>query len=165
MSDTRTRIKYGDFEIEGSETLITESFIKEQLPEIVKTLAAALKPSASTMQQSSPNPPLSAPFGGGSIELNITTNNIAAKLGCSSGTDLIIAAAAHLHFVDGKMQFTRSELLDEMKSATSYFNESMRKNMTRNLIIAVRNNQLNERSKDTYALTSLAIADLSKQLN
>jgi hypothetical protein len=163
MSEARTRIKYGDFEIEGSETLITESFIKEQLPEIVKTLATALRPTTGQTLSQTPITPHST--GGLTGELSITTNNIAAKLGCSSATDLIIAAAAHLHFVKGKAQFTRMEILDEMKSATSYFTETMRKNMSRNLSVAVRSNQLNERSKDTYALTSGTIAELSQKLS
>jgi hypothetical protein len=164
MSENRTRIKYGDFEIEGSETLLTEAFIKGQLPEIVRTLAEALPKPHQTLDASllpaagipSTNP-LPADF-------QMTTGNIAAKLGCSSASDLIIAAAAHLHFVKGKPLFTRQELLDEMQTATSYYNRNVSKNLTRNLTLCVKGSDLIERSTGTYALTAVAIPKLKEKL-
>lgn len=53
-----------------------------------------------------------------------TTNTIAAKVGGKTGPELAMAAAAHITFVRKQDRFSRSELLREMQSASSYYKKS-----------------------------------------
>jgi hypothetical protein len=59
-----------------------------------------------------------------------STDTIATLLGSSSGPNLAIAAAAHLHFVKGKRRFSRKEIGEEMKSAPGHYKASFFANLT-----------------------------------
>jgi hypothetical protein len=52
---------------------------------------------------------------------------VAAKLGASSGQEVLMAAAATLVICKGMERFTRQELLNEMKSACGYYKASFRR--------------------------------------
>ncbi|MGX0974491.1 hypothetical protein ACSSVY_000187 [Roseovarius sp. MBR-51] len=52
---------------------------------------------------------------------DFSTNTIAAHLNSNSGADLVICAISNLEFVQGKASSTRSEILTEMKTATTYY--------------------------------------------
>jgi hypothetical protein len=94
----------------------------------------------------------------------LTTSSIAAKLGCKTGPDLIIAAAAHLGLIKQQSQYTRAEIVREMKSATAFFNKNFVSNLSKSLKTLVQSDQLNEVGTDTYALPSTETAKLKTKL-
>lgn len=85
---------------------------------------------------------------------SLTTSVIATKLSCDSGPGLILAASANLGLVKGKVQFTRTEITDEMKTATAFFSKNYISNLSKYLKKLVVGNQLNEVGAQTYALSS-----------
>ena len=90
---------------------------------------------------------------------------IATRLGSSTGSDLILAVAAHLSFVEDKSTFGRQEILDEMKAAAAYYKRSYGANLT-NYLQTLRNaGKLNELGKDTYALSSETRKELEERLS
>lgn len=83
-----------------------------------------------------------------------TTATLAGKLKVKSGNDLIVAAAAHLTFVAGKAEFSRQELLDQVRGATGYFKDSYGKNLTNYLNARVKAGELMEPRTGHYALSA-----------
>lgn len=86
------------------------------------------------------------------LSLEMSTNSLAAHLGASKGSELIIAAAAHLTFVAKRDTFTRQELLDEMKSATTYFTPNVRSNLSSMLDNLQKAKRLNQPRTGVFAL-------------
>lgn len=86
--------------------------------------------------------------------LNYSTNTIAAHLDAKTGPELVISALAQLELVQGKSSSTRTDILAEMKSATTYYNQNMRSNMTKTLAGLTSGNRINQIGKDTYALSA-----------
>lgn len=91
-----------------------------------------------------------------------TTNTFAAKLGVKSGPDLIIAAMAQKTLVGKKEKVTRTELLQEMHTATSYYKKSYSANLTKNLKSLVTSDKLREVAADTYALSASELDRVKK---
>ena len=157
----KIRIKAGDIEVEFEGT---EKFIKEELLELVSSVTE-LKPefihvpgaSSQVSVESQPEPAATG--------LRLSAENIAAKLGVNVGRDLLVAAAVKLQLGDGKAIFTRKEVLEEMKTAASYFSESTHtKNLTAMLKALITDDLINETSKGKYSLTASAKSNLSAQL-
>ncbi|MFG6532124.1 MULTISPECIES: hypothetical protein [unclassified Sulfitobacter] len=71
-----------------------------------------------------------------------------------TGPELVISALAQLELVQGKASSTRTEILAEMKSATTYYNQTMRSNMTKSLARLTSAKRINQIAKDTYALSA-----------
>jgi len=82
----------------------------------------------------------------------LSTNTIAGLMASQSGPDLIVAAVAHIQLVQGKSTATRSEIAEEMKSATAYYKRTFSSNLSAYLNNLVRNRRLNQVSTSTYAL-------------
>jgi len=93
-----------------------------------------------------------------------TTANIAAKLDCKSGPDLIIAACGYLTFVEGKPSFTRKQIIDQIKPASPYYKASFLANLSSSLNRLRDAGKLNEVSKDVYSLDPSAQKDLKSRL-
>jgi hypothetical protein len=155
---TKLRIKIGDFEIDAEGE---EQFVKNDLLEIVKS---AMKLQDTTVVRT-------RDFAGGAEGgeddrhsrhnvVQLTTSSIAAKLNAKSGPDLIIAAAAQLTFVQNKESFGRNELLKQARTASAYFNENVRKNLSSHLNSLVRARKLNELSVGVFAIHAAARAEL-----
>lgn len=108
--------------------------------------------------------------GNGGTEINggtlgdLSTNSIAAKLGCDSGSDLVMAAAARLGIALGKSTFTRQELISEMKSAPSYFKETYVSGNLTNYLKRLSKKQLNVVSKDVFSLAEAERQTLETRL-
>lgn len=85
---------------------------------------------------------------------SFSTNTIASHLTAKNGPELIICAMAQLEIVQEKSYATRNEILNEMKSATTYYNSGMSSNMSKNLANLTKAKRINQISKDTYALGS-----------
>ncbi len=83
---------------------------------------------------------------------NLAINSVASILEVDSGPDLIVAAAAHLELIQGKEKFTRSDLRQEIRSATSFFKSSYTSNLSSYITSLVKSEQLHEIGQDTYAL-------------
>lgn len=87
-------------------------------------------------------------------EFNFSTNTIAAHLDAKTGPELAICAIAHLELVKGNGSSIRSEILGEMKNATTYYSTSMSSNMTKNLANLTKAKRINQTAKDTYSLSA-----------
>lgn len=148
----KIRIKVGSAEIEYEGP---EDFFKEELPDIVSTISelqdtAGLSDNdiiATNGDALDSSKGSDSPSARRTPSFEMTTNNVAARLGVESGTDLVVAACAHLAFVRNKTNYSRKEILAEMKTAHSYFGRSHSKNLTPMLKRLITDNKLRERSK------------------
>lgn len=97
-------------------------------------------------------------------KFSFSTNTIAAHLEAKTGPDLAICAIAQLELVQGKSSSTRSDILAEMKSATSYYSETIRSNLSATLSNLTRSKRINQVGKDTYALSATERKQLEAKL-
>src|SRR5574337_109632 len=151
--NSKIRIKVGDIEVEYEGA---EEFLKKELPELLKTVTSlhVVVPSSGASPR--------VIYSKGDIKL--TTGNIAAKINCDSGADLVIAACAHFHFVQKKETFDRREILREMKTATSYYKSSYSNNLSGSLKTLVQDGKLIEPSSSVFSLPASTIQDLNAKL-
>lgn len=149
-SQAKIRVKVGSMEIEyegdpsfldgGIETLLeTMGNLAPRVPKEAEAQTGDVKSEGTSSANGS---------------FSFSTNTIAAHLGSKTGPELVICAIAHLELVKGKTSSTRIEILDEMKSATSYYNTNMRSNMTKNLEQITKAKRVNLIAKDTYSLSA-----------
>jgi hypothetical protein len=156
---SKIRIKLGPIEVEYEGT---ESFLKEELPQLLEAVANLYKQSGIPgMKQDSSG---SSENGPGTALLQSTTAAIAAKLGCKTGPELALAAAARLTFAAGKEKFSRKELLSEMQTAAAYYKSSHGSNLSTTLTALIKDGVFLEPAKDTYSLSASKKAELGKQL-
>ncbi len=155
---SKIRIKLGAIEIEYEGA---EDFLKEELPELLKAVSDLYKSSGVVAVE---NVPRTGDGSSGSNGVQGTTATLAAKLGGGSGPDLTMCAAARLHFVLGKDKFHRKELLEEMKSASNYYNANYAKNLSALLGGLVKAGKLMEPSKDNYSLSADSLRSMGTQL-
>jgi len=151
-NEAKIRIRLGQIEIEyqGAAT-----FLQKDLLQTVKELLELqdLHPIALQAQSESDGTEDSSHVG----KLKHSTDTIANILGAKSGPELVMAAAAHLHFAKNKQTFTRHEIIDEMRTATGHMKDSYVANMTAYLKgLKGSKDQLRLMSKDTYALSNKA---------
>jgi hypothetical protein len=95
---------------------------------------------------------------------NLSTDTIATIIGARSGRDLIMAAAGHLHFGQGKQTFNRHDLTAQMRSATGHFRSSYVNNLSSYLASLTRADRLRLSGNDTYALSNRERLDLEAKL-
>ncbi|WP_108802959.1 hypothetical protein [Aquimarina sp. Aq107] len=158
----KIKIKIGTIEIEYEGN---ENYLKKDLPDLIDKIIS-LKSSIPDdiepqipEQESNSVTEVETTNNGSTIQMS--TNSIAAKLNAKTGTDVTIAASAHLVFVQGKDTFHRKEILTEMKKASNYYKSSHGKNLSVSLKTLTGSHKIIERKKDTYALS----ASLKKSLN
>ncbi len=92
------------------------------------------------------------------------TADIAGKIGCKHGTDLVLAASAQLNIGAGQRSFSRAALLGEMKTATEYYQPVYGKNLSRYLRNLIKERQLAEPRPGAYALTAPARREIRRIL-
>ena len=159
---SKLRLKLGDVEIEYEGS---EDFLKAELPELLKTAMELFKVADSGKRAFRDPGGRGGSSEGGATEIpTLTTGSIAAKLSVDSGGALLLAAAARLGLVDGKPTFTRQQLLEEMKSATAYYNKNYSSNLSKLLKTALKDDRLSETAKNVFALTASARSDLERRL-
>ena len=141
---SRVRIKNGDFEFEYEGS---DEFIKSDMEPLIGRALELLK--AAPQRQIVAHKDLDE----NSRPLQLSTATIAARIHISTGNDLALAAAAHLTLVKNMESFSRKELLDEMKTAKSYYKLTYSKNFTAILGALVADKKLNEPSTGIYAMT------------
>jgi hypothetical protein len=93
-----------------------------------------------------------------------STDTIATVIGAKSGADLILAAAAHLHFAQGKQKFSRQDLTNEMRSAPAHFKETFVNNLSTYLTGLTKADRLRLVGAHTYALSNKERQDLETKL-
>ncbi len=148
---SKIRIKCGSLEIEYEGE---EGYLKDELPKLVEkilevstTMGSNLPDEASSSAQKNPR---------NESDIEITTSNIATKIGAKSGSDVATAACLHLALVQRKDTFSRQEMLEEMKTATAAYNENMAKNLSPILGALLKKEILNEPRTGIFALTDSA---------
>lgn len=161
--DSKIRIKMGEVEVEYEGS---QEFLKAELPALLdvvsKLYGTRRSPvdGADAVSHGARNGVQARDAGARSPG---TTAAFAAKLAVKSGPDLMLAAAGKMAFADGLDVFSREQLLSEMKSATTFYRESFRKNLTQNLATLLKK-EFNEVSSGKYALAQSAKASLEAKL-
>lgn len=153
MEGAKIRVKVGSMEIEyegdpaflngGIETLlVTMGDLAARVPEdIAPAVPATVAVKAGSALSANDGP-------------NFSTNTIAAHIDAKTGPELVICAMGQLELVQGKSSSSRTEILAEMKSATTYFKETMRGNLSGSLNTLTKSKRINQISKDTYSLSA-----------
>ena len=90
--------------------------------------------------------------------------DIAARIGCQHGADLVLAASAQLNLRAGEKTFSRGALLAEMKAAQEYYKPVYGKNLSRYLKNLIKDRQLVQRRPNVYGLTAAARREIEKIL-
>ena len=85
---------------------------------------------------------------------DLSTSTIASILSAKTGTQLALAASAKLRISDGKPQFVRKDILDEMKSAPAYYKRTYSSNLTKSLDSLVKADQLRTIGAGVFALSA-----------
>jgi len=159
MVEGRIKLRLGNLEVEYEGT---EDFIREELLELLGELVK-IKPISMPEVKSaaiSPKDITSSVLSG----MEMTTNSIAAKLNCRTGTDLLTAAVTRLSILDGAERMSRQEILEQMRTATHYYKASYSNNLSKYLSTLVRDGVLNEVAKGVYALRAESRKELAKRL-
>lgn len=141
MSESKIQVKVGIVEFSGEGD---PEWLASQLDKILEKIPELLKIEVSSTARSNGS---GANNGTGSIS-GLSVTNIAGKLNSKSGADLIIAAAAYLHFIEKKEAFSRDEISQTMKKATGYYKNSHLANLTTNLASLEKSNALTKSSND-----------------
>lgn len=165
MDDTaKIRLKLGVIEIEYEGKA---SFLEQGLPQLLSSVSEFYsnhQDAIPTEAEPPSNGEAKAIEKSSGLNLQMSTNSIAAHLGVSTGPDLIMAAAAHLAFVAKKETFTRQELLNEMKTATTYFTSNMRSNLGSSLDGLQKAKRLNQPRTGVFALGAAERTSLESKL-
>lgn len=167
---TKIHLRAGEVELSlETESPLAVSDIKEfisQIQELAQSLvpefddtAPLAPPDGSNGTGSSTTAPLLLEHSNPQLHVNSVADRLSAK----SGPELVIAAAAYLQIVEGKQSFTRKELLEAMKSATSHYNQNIGSNLSAALK-SLSASKLNQLNNGTYALKSNELAALRSQI-
>jgi hypothetical protein len=159
MNESKIHVKVGIVEFSGEGD---KEWLAAQLDKILDKIPELLKIEVSSGGQNS-NGNEGGNLGTGNVS-GLSVINIAGKLNCKSGPDLIIAAAAYLHFIDKKLTFSRDEITQTMKKATGYFKNSFISNLTANLTSLEKANVLTQSSSD-YSLHIDKVNELNALLS
>ncbi len=157
---SRIRIKLGGLEIEFEGT---EAYLEKNLPELVEMLAT-IEPPENYDEEDTEGELLEASGDKSKQKLDMSTSMIANKLNANSGGALILAACAHLHLVKGHDKYTRSNILAEMQTATSYYKATYSKNLSNYFKALVKSGDLNELGEKTYSLHETRVVKLVGEL-
>ena len=157
---SKVRIRVGQIEVdfEGD-----EQFLKDEVPALLDRVLRlhheAKCHAGVVVEEQLPD----SAQGNGTTGIG-TTANIAARLGCNSGPDLILAAGARLTLGAGQESLSRQALHEEMKTATAYYKKTYANNLTSYLSNLVKSGRLVESAKDTYALKASTRAEIEAKL-
>jgi hypothetical protein len=156
---SKIRIKVGttEIEFEGS-----EEYMREELPglvELLNDIAPTEEPESEEVSEILPEGDPSKQT------LKMTTNTIATKLSAKTGSELALAACAHLCLVKGNDTYKRANILAEMKLATNFYKKTYSGNLSKSLKKLVADGKLLETAQDTYALDAKEKSDLQEKLS
>ena len=153
---SKIKIKIGkiEFEYEG-QTEFAQNDIKDVFSHL-----EALSSSDSEPSDSEGGASLARKGQNGTKKLH--TSTIASRLVGKSAPNLVVSAAAHLQIIEGKKTFSRQELLADMKSATTHYNQNMSSNLTKMLNTMISQQTINKVGTDSYSLSDIKITELEK---
>lgn len=158
---SKIRIRIGDVEVEYEGP---EDFLRKELRELLSGVLELHREQKDFQETTTPSRTKTQNGGGSTGSVEGTTNTLAAKLSVLSGTGLIIAACARLTLGLGHDTFTRSALLKETQTASSYYKKTYSNNFSQYLKTFVTDNRLRELSKDIFALSAGELQKLKTQL-
>ncbi|MYB89840.1 MAG: hypothetical protein F4X93_07805 [Proteobacteria bacterium] len=158
----KIRVKLGalEFEYQGAAAFLEDDLVAlmRKLIEFYVEHKAELPTEAPPSQTNSQGP-------AGNIETSeYSTDTIASKLDAKNGSDMVIAAAANLTLIQKKSTFTRQEILNEMKSAKTYYRASMSSNLTRAIDNLIKAKRINRSSKGEFALSASEKSNLEAKI-
>lgn len=158
MTSAKIRIKLGDLEVdyEGD-----SSFLEKDLLKIVHDLQKVAPQTSNSERQQNLSNNREKPSAGSQT---LTTKSIATKLSAKSGSDLALAAVAHLAIIKGMDSFKRAEINTAMKSAAGIYKTTMTGNLSSIIRTLLHQDTLVETGTETYALTPSAETKLKGQL-
>ncbi len=152
MSDlghTKLRLTIGQLSLdyEGN-----ESFSKDDILDFLGQLSRvhANTPSLTEAEDSRQSGSTSAP----TALPSLSVDSIAARLDANSGPELVVAAVAKLALIDGQQSIPRSEILQAMQTASTYYKKTMGSNLTASLRSLVSKKRLNEIATGHYSLSA-----------
>lgn len=160
MSDSKIQVKVGIVEFSGEGN---QDWLAKQLDKILDKVPELLKIEVGDSSNKNNNNGGGSGSGGGTIS-GLSVLNIAGKLNSKSGSDVAIAAAAYLHFVEGKAVFSRDDLSSAMKKATGLYKGSMLANLTGTLAQLEKNGTFNK-SSNSYSIHATKVAELNALLS
>lgn len=158
---SKIKIKLGNIELDFEGT---EEYIRGDLPSLLELICAYSATANDVDHETEEAEELPANPDVATQKIQMTTNTISAKLNVKTGSDLVLAACAHLCLVKGISTFERKNILAEMQTASNYYKQNHSSNLSKNLSSLVKDNKLIERSKDEYALTAQAKQELESTL-
>ena len=168
MSDSKIQVKVGivEFSGEGNQDWLAKQLDKilDKVPELLKIEVG--DPANKNNQNNNTGGGGSgsgSSVGSGTIS-GLSVLNIAGKLNSKSGSDVAIAAAAYLHFVEGKSVFSRDDLSSAMKKATGLYKGSMLANLTGTLAQLEKNGTFNK-SSNSYSIHTTKVSELNAILS
>jgi hypothetical protein len=148
----KIRLKLGAMEVEYEGN---SKFLQDDLPSLLQKLVGLYTEHKSEIPEELPAEEMKpVRHNRSKVALDHSTNTIAARLGVTSGADLVIAAAAHLMFVQNQEKFTRQQILTEMKAASTYYTKFMSTNLTKMLSGLVKSKRLNQVTNGEYAFSA-----------
>lgn len=162
-TSSKIKIRVGAIEVEYEGS---EAFLKEELPALLAAVSKLHNENAGRSggdEQGDANANGKKPSTNGG-PIKGTTGTYAAKLDCKSGTDLLVAAAAHLTFDAEQEKFSRKDLLAAAKTASNYYKRTVSNNLTKYLGILVADDSLREIGSGIYSLSAAKKKALESQL-
>ena len=154
MSENQVRFKFKTREVEVEYEGIG-ALSKENVLELTRKfieLHAGI--ASSPTENSSDVAPLNEETTDQESEPKPSFGYITARLKAKSTTELAIAACAKLTLFDQKNVFSRNDILETMKQDSGRYKKSMSSNLGKSIKILTKNLQINEISKNHYALSS-----------
>lgn len=161
---SRIRVKMGQLEVECEGS---EEFLRDELPKLIAAFSELRPPAQEQPHLANGNSGSSngVPSNGASeMPKSMTTKTIAARLKCTSGPELMIAAAAQLTIVQSKDAFTRKDLLGEMRAAGGYFKQTMVSNFQQNSLSLIKSGDFHEVKKGEYSLSPAKLDEVKAQI-
>jgi hypothetical protein len=155
QSPAKIKITVGTIEVEYEGD---PSYLSEGLTDLIKNVAELHKDlpvsNGVGLESSKSQVAVSAPSVDGGSSIQLTTASIAARMDAKTGPELAICAMAHLELVKGLQSYERKAILDEMKTAPSYYKSSMSGNHSSNLSSLVKGQRVNEVGTGKYCLSA-----------
>lgn len=153
---SRIRIALGNIEIEYEGE---QNFIEGQLTELITDMVALASRLPSQSAASDFDIVTSTP-----TAQVYSTNTIAQMISAKTGSDLALAAIARICLVDMQSQASRSDILDEMREATTYFKDTYASNLSSYLDTLVKSKRVNLVARGSYALAAAERGRLEQAL-
>jgi len=96
--------------------------------------------------------------------INLSIQSVCAHMNAKSGSEVAMAAAAHLQICEEKKSFSRKELLTTMQSASGYYNQVMSGNLSKILKSLIGSKRIMALNGELMALSATELALAKAQL-